>query len=42
LEPDFAATLIRHFRLLAPVVDALNTPLAAALTPKRKVLFGLK
>jgi uncharacterized protein (DUF2461 family) len=27
LKPDFAATLIRHFRLAAPVVDALNTPI---------------
>jgi uncharacterized protein (TIGR02453 family) len=41
LEPGFAATLIRHFRLAAPVVDALNTPIAAALTPRKKVLFGL-
>ena len=42
LEPGFAATLIRHFRLAAPVVDALNTPIAAALAPRKKVLFGLK
>jgi uncharacterized protein (TIGR02453 family) len=42
LEPDFASTLIRHFRLAAPVVDALNTPIAAAFTPRKKVLFGLK
>lgn len=42
LEPEFAATLIRHFKLAAPVVDALNTPIAAAVAePKRKVLFGL-
>ncbi len=41
LEPGFAATLIRHFRLAAPVVDALNAPIAAALTPRKKVLFGL-
>ncbi len=41
LEPDFAATIIRHFKLAAPVVDALNTPIAAALAPKKKVLFGL-
>ena len=37
----FVATLIRHFRLAAPVVDALNTPIAAALVPKKRVLFGL-
>jgi uncharacterized protein (TIGR02453 family) len=41
LEAGFAATLIRHFRLAAPVVDALNTPIAAALAPRKKVLFGL-
>ena len=38
---DFAAILIRHLRIAAPVVDALNTPIAAALAPQRKVLFGL-
>ncbi|MDE3186682.1 MAG: DUF2461 domain-containing protein [Acidobacteriota bacterium] len=42
LEPGLAATLIRHFKLAAPVVAALNTPIAAALKPKKKVLFGLK
>jgi uncharacterized protein (TIGR02453 family) len=41
LQPDIAALLIRHFRLAAPIVDALNTPLQAALAPKKKVLFGL-
>ena len=41
LEPGFAATLIRHFKLAAPVVDALNTPLAATLPTRKKVLFGL-
>jgi uncharacterized protein (TIGR02453 family) len=42
LEAKFAAVLIRHFRLAAPVVDALNTPIAAALAPRKRVLFGLK
>jgi uncharacterized protein (TIGR02453 family) len=42
LKPGFAATLTRHFRLAAPVVDALNTPITAALAPRKKVLFGLK
>ena len=42
LDPKFAALLIRHFRLAAPVVNALNTPLLAALAPRKKVLFGLK
>jgi uncharacterized protein (TIGR02453 family) len=41
LEKDFAATLIRCFRLAAPVVEALNTPITAALAPRKKVLFGL-
>ncbi len=41
LKPGFAALLIKHFKLAAPVVDALNTPIAASLAPKRKVLFGL-
>jgi uncharacterized protein (TIGR02453 family) len=41
LEANFATTLIKHFKLLAPLVDALNTPIAASLAPKRKVLFGL-
>lgn len=42
LDPKLVQTVIRHFKLVAPVVDALNTPLAASLAPKRKVLFGLK
>jgi uncharacterized protein (TIGR02453 family) len=42
MKKDFAATLIRHFRLASPVVDALNTPIAAMLTPRKTVLFGLK
>jgi hypothetical protein len=42
LENDFAATLIRYFKIAAPVVDALNTPIAAAQAPRKKVLFGLK
>jgi hypothetical protein len=41
LEPGFAATLARHFRLAAPVVEALNAPIAATLAPRKKVLFGL-
>jgi len=42
LKPGFAAVLTRHFRLAAPVVDALNTPIASAFAPRKKVLFGLK
>ena len=41
LKPDMAAVIIRHFKLAAPIVDALNAPIAAALAPKKKVLFGL-
>src|ERR1700744_6498586 len=41
LKPDFAATVVRYFKIAAPVVEALNTPIAAALQP-RKVLFGLR
>ena len=42
LEKDFAGVVARHFKLAAPMVDALNTPTAASLKPKRKVLFGLR
>ena len=45
LKPDFAKEIARHFKLAAPLVAALNTPIAASLEerrPARKpVLFGL-
>ena len=45
LDPNLAAEVVRHFRLAAPVVAALNTPIAAALAeaPKsrKSILFGL-
>jgi uncharacterized protein (TIGR02453 family) len=45
LDAGFDADLIRHFRLLAPVVAALNTPIVQSLEerkPARKsVFFGL-
>ena len=41
LEASFAANLIKHFKLLAPLVDALNAPLEAQAAPRKKVLFGL-
>jgi uncharacterized protein (TIGR02453 family) len=41
LKADFAAVLVRCFRLASPVVEALNTPITAALAPRKKVLFGL-
>jgi uncharacterized protein (TIGR02453 family) len=42
LKPDLAAIIVRHFKIAAPVVDALNTPIAAAQAPRKKVLFGLR
>jgi uncharacterized protein (TIGR02453 family) len=42
LKPNIAATLIRYFKIASPVVDALNTPIAAAQAPKKRVLFGLR
>lgn len=42
LKPDLAATIVRYFKLASPMIDALNTPIAASLVPKKKVLFGLK
>jgi uncharacterized protein (TIGR02453 family) len=42
LQKDFASVVVRYFRVAAPVVDALNTPLAPALAPKKRVLFGLR
>ena len=41
LEANFAAVLVKHFKLLAPMVDALNEPIAASLMPKKRVMFGL-
>lgn len=41
LDRKLADVIIRHFKLAAPIIDALNTPIAAALAPKKKVLFGL-
>jgi len=41
LDPRIGTTIIRYFRLAAPVVNALNTPIAATLAPKKRVLFGL-
>jgi uncharacterized protein (TIGR02453 family) len=42
LEPDFANVVVRHFKLAAPVIAALNTPIAASLeerTKARKSVF---
>jgi uncharacterized protein (TIGR02453 family) len=40
-DAGFADELVRHFRLAAPVVEALNAPIVAAAAPRKKVLFGL-
>lgn len=41
LDPKLAAKTIRYFKLAAPIVEALNTPLVATLAPRRRVFFGL-
>jgi uncharacterized protein (TIGR02453 family) len=40
LRKDFARMVIQHFRLAAPLVDALNTPLLANNRKRRRPLFG--
>jgi uncharacterized protein (TIGR02453 family) len=43
LDKGIAATIIRYFKLAAPMVDALNTPIPATIVAKKKpVLFGLR
>ncbi len=42
LQRDFADQIIRRFRLAAPLVDALNTPLLQSLQKKRRPLFGFE
>ena len=45
LKPDLAKEVVRHFKLAAPVVAALNTPIAANLEARSKsrkpLFFGL-
>lgn len=41
LKPKFPTFLAESFRLATPLIRALNTPLTARNTAKRKVLFGL-
>jgi uncharacterized protein (TIGR02453 family) len=45
LESDFGSVVAQHFKLLAPIVAALNTPIAASLEDRAKtrkpVFFGL-
>src|ERR1700761_9021692 len=40
LDKNFAGTVTKYLKLAAPIVAALNTPIEAALKPKKKVLFG--
>jgi len=44
-QPDFAAVLVRHFKLAAPIVAALNSAISASLTqsakPRQAALFTL-
>ena len=41
LDPGFADNLIRRFRLAAPLVEALNTPILGSLEPRKPIVFGL-
>jgi uncharacterized protein (TIGR02453 family) len=41
LDREFAREVVKRFRLAAPLVDALNTPLAAIPQARRRPLFGL-
>jgi uncharacterized protein (TIGR02453 family) len=41
LEKNLASEVIQRFRLAAPLVNALNTPLIAGMEKKRRPLFGL-
>jgi uncharacterized protein (TIGR02453 family) len=40
LDPKLAALVVRYFKLAVPVVEALNTPLVAALKPNRRLQFA--
>lgn len=42
LKPGFADLAVQHFRIAAPLIDALNTPIADSFVPKKRVLFGLR
>jgi uncharacterized protein (TIGR02453 family) len=41
LKREFAREVVKHFRLAAPLVDALNTPLIEPPRAPRRPLFGL-
>jgi len=40
LEAGFADELVRHFRLAAPLIAALNTPILESLEPRGPMVFG--
>jgi uncharacterized protein (TIGR02453 family) len=42
LDAGFVKTLVRHFQLATPLVEALNGAIMATLGVKKKVLFGLE
>src|SRR5215469_2455059 len=42
LDQKLAQTVVKYLTLAATVVAAMNTPIAEALKPKKKVLFGLR
>jgi uncharacterized protein (TIGR02453 family) len=39
-DPKLAALVVRHCKAVAPLVEALNTPLLASLKPKRRLQFA--
>jgi uncharacterized protein (TIGR02453 family) len=41
LEPGFAKEIVRQFKIAAPLIAALNTPIAASIEPRKQVFFGL-
>ncbi len=41
LQPDFVKEIVSRFKLAAPLVDLLNTPLLASIARKKRPLFGL-
>jgi uncharacterized protein (TIGR02453 family) len=41
LSKDFVREIVQRFRLVAPLVEALNTPLVQALKRNRRVLFPM-
>ncbi len=41
LQPDFAGELVRHFRLAAPLVAALNSPIVASVRETQSSFLGL-